>query len=126
MPGCLCAVPCNACKSSLGFKLTPDFAPKLCRRCVSDVWPQEKTGKRKFCAQFLIFRSRFFILETSSQQSVKMRAMLCNKVSKSYSRVFFTIRWAGAFRSLRILSGAKTGFSVPPTTNFFEKLVKIL
>ena len=37
-----------------------------------------------------------------------MRAMLGIIVWKIYSRVFFTIRSAGAFRSLQILNGAKT------------------
>ena len=66
----------------------------------------QENEKRKFCAHFfkIFFGPVLLILETSSQQSVKMRAMLCNIVRKSYSRVFFTI----TFRSLQILSGAKT------------------
>ena len=73
--------------------LAPDFAPKLCTPRV---------------ILFSFFVLVFSIFETSSQQSVKMRAMLCDIVWKSYSRVFFTIRSAGAFRNLQILSGAKT------------------
>ena len=72
-------------------------------------WPHMKTGRTKILRFFfLFFGPGFLILETTSQQSVKMRAMLCNFVRTSYSRVFFTIRWAGAFRSLQISSGANT------------------
>ena len=66
-------------------------------------WLHKKSGKMELRSFFLFFGPVFLILETSSQQSVKMRAMLCNFVW-----IFFTIRSAGAFRRLRILSGANT------------------
>ena len=76
---------------------------------------EENKKKRKFCAVFFsFFGPVFLILETSSQQSVKTRAMLCNQVWKSYSRVLFTMLSAGAFRSLQILSGAKTYHNAIP------------
>ena len=57
---------------------------------------------------FWIFCLVFWISETSRQYSMKRRRMLCNIAWKSYSRVCFTIRWAGAFRISQILSGANT------------------
>ena len=46
---------------------------------------------------FHFFGPNFWSSGTSRQYSVKRRQMLCN-VWKSYSRVFFTIQSAGAFR----------------------------
>ena len=72
---------------------------------------ETKTGKtenlRSFFSDFL-HGPIIMILETSCQYSVKLRAMLCKIVWKSHSRVFFTIRSAGAFRSLENVTGTKS------------------
>ena len=57
---------------------------------------------------FWLFDPIFMISETSCQYSVKWHAMLCKIICKSYSRVFSTIRSAGAFRSSQNLTGTKS------------------
>ena len=70
---------------------------------------KRKLEKRKICAHFFwFFGPVFLISETSSKYSEKRCAMLCNIVWKTYSRVFFTIQPAGAFRSSQKLTGTKS------------------
>ena len=75
--------------------------------------PVGQSGHKQKRRKSALFYFDFFgpgsrISETSSQFFMKMRAMLCHIVSKSYSRFFFSSRSATAFRSLQKLTGTKS------------------
>ena len=94
---------------------TPKGAPACAKSYVWDLrnsqnWSQNNQMTMKYVigksapSFFRFFGCGFMISETSSRL-MKMCAMLYRL--KSYSRVFFTIRSAGAFRSLQKLIGTK-------------------